>query len=69
MTRQLKHSSPSWFRILVESNTLKIKSLNFALYKVQINPGPAETWYAFANGVDPDQKLSDLDLHCLSLSM
>ena len=55
MTRQLKHSSPSWFRILVESNTLKIKSLNFALYKVHINPGPAETGYAFANSVDPDQ--------------
>ena len=39
------------------------------------NPGPARIFPAFANSVDPDQKLTDmkkstdLDLHCLSFSL
>ena len=38
---------------------------------VYINPCPAEPRYALhlQNSVDPDQLASDMDLHCLSLSM
>ena len=45
------------------------------IVKTYLNPCPAEPGYTlpFANSVDPDQlaskKPTDLDLHCLSLSI